>query len=225
MKKIFTTIAAILIFAGSAFALNFSADGNFTIPMNAWYDKYNFDAFGIQYTMTRNNLDYGFGFDVGGEMMVTNQFGARVAFGLSWPQGVNYSTKEFNTVTNKTTTGSGSTSYNTENTSLMAINLFAGPVITVKKDRNYMIDVNPGFYMQTRIKTVKNSDDSTTTSSSSDFGLGAEIDARYNLTKKCFVRASCPIIWTFSSKDNSSGESHDVQKLSFAPHFGIGYKF
>ncbi|MCQ2586485.1 MAG: outer membrane beta-barrel protein [Treponema sp.] len=222
MKKLLSAVMSVLLFAGSAFALNFSADGNFTIPMNAWYDTW--EVSNVIKTTTKN-LDYGFGFDAGGQAMLTNQFGARVAFGFSWPQGDNWTNNTTNSFTNSTTTTSGTTKYNSDNTSLFAINLFVGPVINIKNTKKYVIYVNPGFYMQTRIKTVTQSDNSKTTTSTSDFGLGAEIDARYDITRKCYVRASCPLIWTFSSKDNSSGSTHDVQKFSFAPHFGVGYKF
>ena len=90
MKKLLTAVLAAFVFMGSAFAIDFTADLNFKVPMDAWSEKTgpNNIPFIGEVTSHYDYFTYGLGFDLRGQAMITKQFGFGVDFGMNFPQSL-----------------------------------------------------------------------------------------------------------------------------------------
>lgn len=217
MKKIIAAVAAALVFAGSLFAVNFTVDGSYTLPMNSWTST----SSSTYTNYKEKHFEFGMGFDVGADVMLNNQIGLRVAMGMAFPMTDQWSWSgkvgSFSSGSEVTTTYSDS--YNFYN----CFNLFFGTTVNVYNKKAFNIFVTPGILMQA-YNASSGSGDSKTTYNWQNWGFGIDLEARYKVDKNIYLRLGCPLAYMFSNQD-LSGKSISVTKFSFAPHFGVGYKF
>ncbi len=210
MKKIIVSLLSLFVLVSAASAIEFSADVNFTMPMQSFSGS---DLFLKDYT----EFDFGTGFDFGISAMVNKRFGAKVDLGLNFPQNYKRTYKESG---NKT-----DINYNSELKAYNAFSIFAGPKINITSTKNYSVTVIPGILMQFYTAETKPAPltNITTTTKWSEWGAGAEIQATYTISTNLYANFACPLVWKFSKSDDNG--SKDLKVFYFQPKFGIGYKF
>lgn len=224
MKKILSVAVAAFMLVGSIFAIDFSVDGNFAIPLDfAKETKTVVDSsvFGAKSTITTNSQEVGFGGDVGIKAMLTKNFGLKLDLGLYFPNSQSY--KITTTLNNTSLDDSGKYVYSDMYDSYTSFNLFVGPAIRLSNKKAYAICVTPGFSFDWRTAKVT-SGDKTTTNKKTVLGFGAEFDARYNITKNIYLNAACPIIYQFK-EINSNNDETKINAFYVVPKIGLGYRF
>lgn len=229
MKKNLSVIIATLMLAGSVFAIDFSVDGNFAIPLDfaKTETKSENTVFGVKttYNHTTNYQEVGFGGDVGIKAMLTKNFGLKLDLGLYFPNSQSWKTTTVFTANknSNTTNSDGKYVYSDMYDSFTSFNLFVGPAIRLSNKKSYAICVTPGFSFDWRTEKVT-SGETTTTNKTTVLGFGAEFDARYNITKNIYLNAACPIIYQFK-EINSNNDETKINALYVVPKIGVGYRF
>lgn len=229
MKKNLSVIIATLMLAGSVFAIDFSVDGNFAIPLDfaKTETKSENTVWGVKttYNRTTNYQEVGFGGDVGIKAMLTKNFCLKLDLGLYFPNSQSWKTTTVSTVnkTSNTTNSDGKYVYSDMYDSFTSFNLFVGPAIRLSNKKSYAICVTPGFSFDWRTAKVT-SGETTTTNKTTVLGFGAEFDARYNITKNIYLNAACPIIYQFK-EINSNNDETKINALYVVPKIGLGYRF
>lgn len=227
MKKILSVAAATFLLVGSIFAIDFSVDGNFAIPLDFAKTETKSESSLGSYNSTTNYQEVGFGGDVGIKAMLTKNFGLKLDLGLYFPNSQSWKTTKttFSTITNTSTTtpSNGKYVYSDIYDSYTSFNLFVGPAIRLSNKKSYAICVTPGFSFDWRTSKVT-SGDTTTTNKTTVLGFGAELDARYNITKNIYLNAACPIIYQFK-EINSNNDETKINALYVVPKIGLGYRF
>lgn len=224
MKKILSVAAAAFMLVGSIFAIDFSVDGNFAIPLDFAKDTKTIvesSILGTKSTVTKNSQEVGFGGDVGIKAMLTKNFGLKLDLGLYFPNSQSWKTTT--TLNNSSTINDEKYVYSDIYDSYTSFNLFVGPAIRLSNKKSYAICVTPGFSFDWRTAKVT-SGDKTTTDKTTVLGFGAEFDARYNITKNIYLNAACPIIYQFK-KINSNNDETKINALYVVPKIGLGYRF
>lgn len=226
MKKILSVAIATLMLAGSVFAIDFSVDGNFAVPLDFTKTESTVKVNDSNYTTTTINYkEVGIGGDIGLKAMLTKTFGLKVDLGLYFPQSQNWnSTTDAVFLGRKTTsTDSGKTTYSDGYDSYTSFNLFVGPAIRLANKKSYAFCVTPGFSVDWRTEkyTVGNS---TTTYKTTTLGFGAEVDARFNITRHLYLNAACPFIFQFKTIYDDDSEA-ETKGFYMVPKIGVGYRF
>lgn len=227
MKKILSVAIATFMLVGSVFAIDFSVDGNFAVPLDFTkkegsanlYDVFSSDS-------TTNYTEVGIGGDIGLKAMLTKTLGLKVDLGLYFPQSQSWKTT---TTTTNVLTGSNTKTTDGKNTysdiydSYTSFNLFVGPAIRLANKKAYAFCVTPGFSVDWRTakKTVNNN---TTTYKTTTLGFGAEVDARFNITSHFYLNAACPFIFQFKTIYDDDSEA-DAKGFYMVPKIGVGYRF
>lgn len=224
MKKILSVAVATLMFVGSIFAIDFSVDGNFAIPLDFAKTETNNEVPYIKSTITTNSQEVSFGGDIGVKAMLTKMFGVKVDLGLYFPNKKSSKTTTVTTFGNNTTKteADGEIVYADIYDSFTSFNLFVGPAIRLANKKSYAFCVTPGFSFDWRTAkyTVGNNSTSIKTTT---LGFGAEIDARYNITKNIYLNAACPFIYQF--KVISENDESKINAFYIVPKIGLGYRF
>lgn len=229
MKKILSVAVAAFMLVGSIFAIDFSVDGNFAIPLDFAKSETKSEntVLGVKttYNRTTNSQEVGFGGDVGIKAMLTKNFGLKLDLGLYFPNSQSWKTTTVSTVNNtsSTTNSNGKYVYSDMYDSYTSFNLFVGPAIRLSNKKSYAICVTPGFSFDWRTAKVT-SGDTTTPNKKTVLGFGAEFDARYNITKNIYLNAACPIIYQFK-EINSNNDETKINALYVVPKIGLGYRF
>lgn len=226
MKKILSVAIATLMFVGSIFAIDFSVDGNFAIPLDFTKAESTVKVNDSNYTTTTINYkEVGFGGDIGLKAMLTKMFGVKVDLGLYFPQSQNWKSTTDVVLLGKTTTSSdsGKTTYSDTYDSFTSFNLFVGPAIRLANKKSYAFCVTPGFSFDWR--TAKYTvGDTTKTSKTTTLGFGAELDARFNITSHVYLNAACPFVFQFKTIYDDNTEE-EAKGFYMVPKIGIGYRF
>lgn len=229
MKKNLSVIIATLMLAGSVFAIDFSVDGNFAIPLDFAKTETKSEntvlSVKTTYNRTTNYQEVGFGGDVGIKAMLTKNFGLKLDLGLYFPNSQSWKTTTVSTVNknSNTTNSDGKYVYSDMYDSFTSFNLFVGPAIRLSNKKSYAICVTPGFSFDWRTAKVTVGNNSTT-NKTTVLGFGAEFDARYNITKNIYLNAACPIIYQFK-EINSNNDETKINALYVVPKIGVGYRF
>lgn len=224
MKKILSVAVAVFMLVGSIFAIDFSVDGNFAIPLDFAKETKTVvesSILGTKSTITTNSQEVGFGGDVGIKAMLTKNFGLKLDLGFYFPNSQSY--KITTTLNNSSRDDSGKYVYSDRYDSFTSFNLFVGPAIRLSNKKSYAICVTPGFSFDWRTSKVT-SGETTTTNKTTVLGFGAEFDARYNITKNIYLNAACPIIYQFK-EINSNNDETKINALYVVPKIGLGYRF
>lgn len=227
MKKIIVALLSVFILAGSAFAVDLSADFNVALPFDFTTNKYNVDVNDSNYThTTTKNKESGFGVDAGLKAMLTKQFGVKVNLGYYCPKKVTSTTTTVSKILGKESTVKGdpiTTTYSDVYDSFSSFNVFVGPAIVVQDKKSYDITVTPGLSIDMR-SASKTVGDQTKTVKYQYWGVGAQIDATYNLSKKLYLNFSCPAVYQFKIVDSDDNEA-ECNGFYLVPKIGVGYNF
>lgn len=227
MKKIISVVLATLLFVGSAFAIDFSADLNVALPLDFTTSKLNVDVNDNNYThTTTKKTESGFGFDAGFKAMFTDMFGVKMNLGLYMPQKVKSTTTTATKLLGKENTVTAdpvTTEYSDMFDSFTSFNVFVGPAICVQNKKSYALTVTPGLSIDMRTASVKVGDETKSTKYQY-WGFGAEIDAIYIVTKNIYLNFSCPAVYQFKIVDSDDNET-DRNGFYVVPKIGVGYKF
>lgn len=224
MKKLLATIVAFLALAGSAFAIDLSADINFGVPMSFTSSNTEFEIIGTHYSISSKNKETSLGANAGVTAMLTDMFGARLDLGYFVPQSM--------TTTTTTKIGSNNPSTTTtktdyEDTTRSSFNVFVGPAINVYSKKNLVVYVNPGFnfdYRSYTVTTGSGESKTTTKYTNTYYGAGAEVQAKYKLNKNLAVNFNCPVIYNFKVIDSQDNEA-ETKGWYLIPMLGISYNF
>lgn len=220
MKKLLSVAVAALSLAGALFAVDFSIDGNFSVPLNFSSESINVDVNANNYTHTKTKYtEIGFGADVGLKAMFTKKIGAKVDLGFYFPNTQNSETTTVSALFG-TVTSTGPTKGSVSLSNISDFTIFAGPAIVVDSSKKGSICVTPGVSFDFRTTTT-GSGDSAVKNTVTYVGVGAEVDAKYNLSKKVYLNAACPVIYKFNAIDSNNNE-RSIQGLFVAPKVGIG---
>lgn len=230
MKKILSVAIATLMLVGSVFAIDFSVDGNFAVPLDFTKSETHSSSsiLGVttNYDRTTNNKEFGLGGDLGLKAMLTKTFGVKVDLGLYFPQSVTSKTTTVTKVGSSTTTSNPDpteTKYSDIYDSYTSFNLFVGPAIRLANKKAYAFCVTPGFSVDWR--TAKYTvGDTPKTSKTTTLGFGAELDARFNITSHFYLNAACPFVFQFKTIYDDDSEA-DAKGFYMVPKIGVGYRF
>lgn len=148
MKKILSVAVAAFMLVGSIFAIDFSVDGNFAIPLDfaKTETKSENTVLGVKttYNRTTNYQEVGFGGDVGIKAMLTKNFGLKLDLGLYFPNSQSWKTTTVTTVNNSSSTTN----------SILTENMFIQIFMILTHHLIYLLDQQSVFQIKNLMQFV-----------------------------------------------------------------------
>lgn len=216
MKKLIGILTALLI-AGSVFAVDFSIDAGFDIPMSVWKsEKFTYGSTTEQTTYFTN----GIGFDIGAQAMFTKEVGVRFEFGYEMPKS--QSDKTVVKTRNSKTNRKSSFSYPDVYSDFKCLSIFCGAALHAAGNKTAVLYVSPGVVINNYSGTSKVTGK---TGKSIEFGLGADIEGRINITSNLYLKAGFPVYYMIVQKVNGQDADMIIDGFNFTPQIGLGYRF
>ncbi len=233
MKKILTGALVALAFVGSVFALDMKIDAGISFPISTYTETQSYTVFGVtkssEYTSTTND----FGLYADADIFFTKLLGLGLNFDFGFPLQTKITLDDI----------SETADYG-ENDSAFEFNALLGCAIRILNTKKMFFIVTPGLNWDIFSVTSSTTEDnysSTDKITYTYFGLGAEAQFGYKITKNIALSAEVLLAWDFASSgtwssktskrgnSTSSSGSIDSENLGkpflFMPKVGISYVF
>lgn len=238
MKKILTGALVALAFVGSVFALDMKVDAGISFPISTYSVTQSYTVLGVttstKYTSTTND----FGLYADADIFFTKLLGLGLNTNFGFPLQTKLSSGDTSTTTKFGTTENGI------KTTAFEFNGLLGCAIRILNSKKMFFIVTPGLDWDIMTTTTAMSGDNYTSTNKTTctyFGLGAEAQFGYKVTKNLAISAEVLLAWDFASSGNSSSSttvsgrttssstSLDSDNLGkpfiFMPKIGVSYIF